>query len=102
MQHLQQRDWQGNVRELDNLIHRGVILSHDESTITIDHVDNNMFSGVDHQMGREVLSDLPLMADRRDGAATNQEGAGTYPAGIRRKPQKILGISDRTIRNKLR
>ena len=101
MQHLQQRDWQGNVRELDNLIHRGVILSHDESTITIDHVDNNMFSGVDHQMGREVLSDLPLMPIEEMELQLIKK-ALERTGGNQKEAAKILGISDRTIRNKLR
>lgn len=101
MQNLVNREWQGNVRELDNLIHRGVILSHDDKTIGVDHVDNNMFSGVDHQMGREVLADLPLMPIEEMELQLIKK-ALERTGGNQKEAAKILGISDRTIRNKLK
>ncbi|MCC5926830.1 MAG: sigma-54-dependent Fis family transcriptional regulator [Bacteroidetes bacterium] len=101
MQNLVQREWKGNVRELDNLIHRGVILSNEETEVGVDHVDNNMFSGVDHQMGREVLSDLPLMPIEEMELQLIKK-ALERTGGNQKEAAKILGISDRTIRNKLK
>lgn len=101
MHNLSQREWQGNVRELDNLIHRGVILSNEDEEVGVDHVDNNMFSGVDHQIGREVLSDLPLMPIEEMELQLIKK-ALERTGGNQKEAARILGISDRTIRNKLK
>src|SRR5690625_8050274 len=58
---LMNQEWRGNVRELDNNIHRGVILSGDNEIIDKEHIDNPLFSNIHAEQGREVLSGLPLM-----------------------------------------
>jgi DNA-binding NtrC family response regulator len=98
---LLEHEWKGNVRELDNLIHRGVILSNEETEITLDHVENTMFSGVDDEMGREVLSDLPLIPLEEMELQLIKK-ALERTGGNQKEAAKILGISDRTIRNKIR
>src|SRR5690625_7764502 len=63
---LMNQEWRGNVRELDNNIHRGVILSGDNEIIDKEHIDNPLFSNIDADQSREVLSDLPLMSIEED------------------------------------
>lgn len=101
MDYLMNYEWRGNVRELDNKIHRGVILSHDESLISLDHIQNSLFSNVDEELTEEVLSDLPLMSIE-DMELHLIKKALEHTQGNQKKASEILGISDRTIRNKLK
>jgi len=101
MDYLLQQEWRGNVRELDNKIHRGVILSHDESEITTEHIDNQLFSNVDDELSREVLSDMPLMSIE-DMELHMIKKTLEHTQGNQKEASKMLGISDRTIRNNLR
>lgn len=101
MEYLMNLEWRGNVRELDNKIHRGVILSHDSPVITLEHIDNNLFSNVDEELGREVLSDLPLMSIE-DMELQLIKNTLEHTQGNQKKAAQLLGISDRTIRNKLK
>jgi DNA-binding NtrC family response regulator len=95
------QEWRGNVRELDNKIQRGVILSGDDSEITIDHIDNQLFSNVDDELSREVLSDMPLMSIE-DMELHMIKKTLEHTQGNQKEASKLLGISDRTIRNKLK
>jgi DNA-binding NtrC family response regulator len=101
MDHLMKQEWRGNVRELDNKIQRGVILSGDDSEITIDHIDNQLFSNVDDELSREVLSDMPLMSIE-DMELHMIKKTLEHTQGNQKEASKLLGISDRTIRNKLK
>ncbi|REL38648.1 sigma-54-dependent Fis family transcriptional regulator [Rhodohalobacter sp. SW132] len=101
MDYLMNQEWRGNVRELDNKIHRGVILSHDSKEITTEHIDNQLFSNVDDEIGREVLSDLPLMSIE-DMELHMIKKTLEHTQGNQKEASKLLGISDRTIRNKLK
>jgi len=101
MNQLMQLEWRGNVRELDNKIHRGVILSNEEPEITIDHIDNQLFSSVDDELSREVLSDMPIMSIE-DMELHMIKKTLEYTQGNQKEASKLLGISDRTIRNKLK
>ncbi|MCW9705348.1 sigma-54-dependent transcriptional regulator [Fodinibius salsisoli] len=101
MEHLVNKKWQGNVRELENKIHRGVILSTDKDTITLDHIENNLFSKVDLEVSKEVLSDLPLMSIE-DMELQLIKKALEHTQGNQKEAAKILGITDRTIRNKIK
>jgi DNA-binding NtrC family response regulator len=89
------------VRELDNKIQRGVILSGDETEITIEHIDNQLFSNVDDELSREVLSDMPLMSIE-DMELHMIKKTLEHTQGNQKEASKLLGISDRTIRNKLK
>ena len=101
LDYLMNKEWHGNVRELENKIHRGVILSRDSKTITLDHVEKNLFSQVDLEVSGEVLSDLPLMSIE-DMELQLIKKALEHTQGNQKEASKILGISDRTIRNKLK
>lgn len=101
MEYLMKQEWRGNVRELDNKMHRGVILSHDTSEITVEHIDNQLFSNVDDELSREVLSDMPLMSIE-DMELHMIKKTLEHTQGNQKEASKLLGISDRTIRNKLK
>jgi len=101
MDYLMNHDWRGNVRELDNKIHRGVILSHDSSEVKLEHIENNLFSNVDEDLSQEVLTDLPLMSIE-DMELQLIKKTLEHTRGNQKKAADILGISDRTIRNKLK
>lgn len=102
MDHLMNQDWRGNVRELNNKIHRGIILAQDSDELTIEHIDNSMFSNVDEKLKTEALSaDLPLMSIEEMELKLIQK-ALDHTDGNQKKAAKLLGISDRTIRNKLK
>lgn len=101
MDYLMKQEWRGNVRELDNKIQRGVILSGDETEITIEHIDNQLFSNVDDELSREVLSDMPLMSIE-DMELHMIKKTLEHTQGNQKEASKLLGISDRTIRNKLK
>lgn len=101
MEYLMKQEWRGNVRELDNKIQRGVILSTDETEITIEHIDNQLFSNVDDELSREMLSDMPLMSIE-DMELHMIKKTLEHTQGNQKEASKLLGISDRTIRNKLK
>lgn len=101
MNHFMKNEWNGNVRELENKIHRGVILSTDNPVITMDHIEKNLFSKVDLEVSGELLSDLPLMSIE-DMELQLIKKALEHTQGNQKEASKILGISDRTIRNKLK
>lgn len=101
MEVLVSREWNGNVRELENKIHRGVILSRDNDVITLDHVEQNMFAKLDLEVSEEVLSDLPLMSIE-DMELQLIKKALEHTQGNQKEAAEILGITDRTIRNKIK
>lgn len=101
MDYLLKQEWRGNVRELDNKIQRGVILSHDSREIKIEHIDNQLFSNVDEEVSREVLTDLPLMSIE-DMELHLIKKTLEHTQGNQKEASKLLGVSDRTIRNKLK
>jgi len=101
MDYLINQEWRGNVRELDNKIQRGVILSHNSPEIKIEHIDNQLFSNVDDEVSREVLTDLPLMSID-DMELHLIKKTLEHTQGNQKEASKLLGISDRTIRNKLK
>lgn len=103
MDYLINQEWRGNVRELNNKIHRGVILAQDSDEMTIEHVENAMFSNVDHNLSEEVLNnaDVPLMSLEEMELKLIKK-ALEHTNGNQKEAAKLLGITDRTIRNKLK
>lgn len=94
MSHLKRRPWRGNVRELENVIERGVLLAgngplrmehfqFEEPVLTANHVSAP--SGTIWEMERELIL---RTLERHDGNRTHAA--------------RTLGISIRTLRNKLR
>ncbi|HYX09738.1 MAG TPA: sigma-54 dependent transcriptional regulator, partial [Bacteroidales bacterium] len=95
------KKWDGNTRELENKIHRGVILSGNSDVIKMDHVEKNLFAQVDLEVSKEVLSDLPLISIE-DMELQLIKKALEHTHGNQKEAAKILGITDRTIRNKIK
>ncbi len=99
LEKLQQHHWQGNVRELENTVHRAVLMA-DGDTITIDALTLNK-----NGMGKTPKDDAQLgnlvgkaLADVEREAILQTlehcEGDKTHAA-------IILGVSIRTLQNKL-
>jgi DNA-binding NtrC family response regulator len=94
-------DWPGNVRQLENMIHRGVVLSADRPAIEA--------SDVDHAFLVDVLS-APRPGATRHATATTIDDMERHMIlkaledhdGNQVRAAEQLGISDRTIRNKLK
>ena len=101
VKYLTEQEWKGNVRELDNKIHRGVILAQDEPHISIEDIEDQLFANVDEEIKSEVLSDLPLIPIEEMELQLIKK-ALERTRGNQKKAAKLLGISDRTIRNKLK
>lgn len=103
MNYLVSKDWRGNVRELNNKIHRGVILAQGSDEITKEHIDNAMFSNVDENLSEEVLNnaEVPLMSLEEMELKLIKK-ALEHTNGNQKEAAKLLGITDRTIRNKLK
>jgi two-component system response regulator FlrC len=98
LEHLKKKNWQGNVREFENLIERATLLVDSD---TIDVEDIEMLSNPetprdpDEPAGMTGIIPLKDMEKRMIfHALDNNKGNRTHAA-------KVLGISVRTLRNKL-
>lgn len=101
LEELMQLEWRGNVRELDNIIHRGVILSGESDLIEQEHIDNPVFTNIDPNQSKEILSDFPITSIENMELQLIRKTL-EHTKGNQKKAARILGISDRTIRNKLK
>ncbi|MEO1022069.1 MAG: sigma-54 dependent transcriptional regulator [Bacteroidota bacterium] len=103
MDYLLQKDWRGNVRELNNQIHRGIILAQESDELLVEHINNALFSSVDQNLDNEEVSieDMPLMSIEEMELKMIHK-ALEHTNGNQKKAAELLGISDRTIRNKLK
>ena len=103
MDYMIAQDWRGNVRELNNKMHRGIILAQDADKILVEHIDNELFSSADETLSNESISttDLPLMSIEEMEMKLIKK-ALEQTQGNQKKAAQLLGISDRTIRNKLK
>ncbi|MGD8747610.1 MAG: sigma-54 dependent transcriptional regulator [Balneolaceae bacterium] len=99
--HLLKKEWSGNVRELENYIQRGVIMSQGEDQVTPEHVENPLFNNVDDELTREVLDDIPVLPIEEMELQMIKK-ALEKTDGNQKEAAKLLKISDRTIRNKLK
>ena len=97
-------DWPGNVRQLQNYVHRGVVLSTDENVIEYDHVMNNYFSDVsDEEGGAGNLESVKLMAGTLEEMERHMILESLKDNNNNQQlAAEQLGISARTIRNKLK
>ena len=95
-------EWPGNVRQLQNLVHRGVILSAERETVEVGDVDHaDLVDAAPAEGGG--LSPRALAVTTLDEMERHmilralEESDGSQVQAAER-----LGISDRTIRNKLK
>lgn len=100
IEYLMANDWRGNVRELNNKIHRGIIFAQDSQELKPEHIENSLFSNVDDEL-QEQDKELPLMPIE-DMELQLIQKALDKTQGNQKQAAKLLGISDRTIRNKLK
>jgi DNA-binding NtrC family response regulator len=111
MSRFQVYDWPGNVRQLENMVHRGVVLAADSTTVGKNDVFNDFFTEtrINDSSGDGAAGDARAALETNGEATTieamerrmilrtlNDDGANQREAADR------LGISARTIRNKLR
>lgn len=100
-------EWPGNVRQLENMVHRGVVLAADREVVEPGDVMNNFFSdgpgaGSASSSGPiGVLSDGSRMT-LAEVERTMIEQALGESSGNQQQAAEALGICARTIRNKLK
>ena len=94
-------EWPGNVRQLQNLVHRGVVLSAERDAIETGDVDNAVLADAAPLGGGLAARPLAVTTldemERRMILQALDESEGNQQQAADR-----LGISDRTIRNKLK
>src|SRR5581483_8050175 len=93
MQLLVEADWPGNVRELANVIERAVILSRNQNLEPHHFVDLAGAPSAPSSSGSDVF-DLDVIERDTIGRALSAT------RGNRTRAAKLLGISERTLRNK--
>ncbi len=98
---LSKRKWVGNVRELKNIIERGVLLSQGSEItlqdLLVDEVEaseNNSVSTSQGALGEDIFDLGEVEKEMIKRALSKTKGNRTHAA-------KLLGISVRTLRNKL-
>ena len=94
-------DWPGNVRQLENMVHRGVVLSAERPVIEPGDVAHAFLSDAAPIGGGLAPRSLAVTTlDEMERAMILQALAETD--GNQQQAADRLGISDRTIRNKLK
>jgi len=95
---LQRYTWPGNARELENCMHRAILMAVDEHILP-EHLclDDAMASEVTHEQNDAVQAGVSI----RDMERTLIEKTLVHVQGNRTEAAQLLGISIRTLRNKL-
>ena len=100
--YLSTQSWQGNVRQLENVIHRGVILSADREVIKPEDVFNDFFHDAEPGLDGDPVAGkrVPQTIDDMERVMIMKALSDTN--NNQQRAAEKLGISARTIRNKLR
>lgn len=103
MDHFQTQSWSGNVRSLENMVQRGVLLSAERETIALGDVLHDFFTDARPEAAQV---DAPLANGQLQTIAEMEQHMIMQALSECNNNQQIaskrLGISSRTIRNKLR
>jgi two-component system response regulator HydG len=92
-------DWPGNIRELENVIERAVIMSRDEVLVPADlPVQLQMLSAEPAAAGLALPAGISIAALERELIIKTLADTG----GNRTRTAEILGINRRTLQNKLK
>ncbi len=102
MAHFEQYPWPGNVRELENMIQRGVLLSAERTEIKKSDVYDDFFSDADPMMDKGTDPASPKLSTIDDMERFMILQALEETGNNQQAAADKLGISARTIRNKLR
>ena len=95
-------DWPGNVRQLENMVHRGVVLSADRDTIEPGDVTHAFLDDAAPIAGSGLAPRSLAVTTLDEMERTMILQALEETGGNQQKAADRLGISDRTIRNKLK
>src|SRR6056297_3301 len=95
--YLENHDFKGNIRELENMIERAMVLTNRERLSTSDF-SKDVVDSIEHPEKTSYFSGEDLKTVERKIIAEAIE----YFEGSRRKTAEALGITERTLRNKLK
>lgn len=99
-EYIQKQEWKGNVRELENMIQRAVLMSGNSDSVSPEHLKNPLFKTLDSSASADVQN-LPLLPiEEMEFKMIRMALERTN--GNQKDAAELLGISDRTIRNKLK
>lgn len=103
IQALIKHPWSGNVRELQNVIHRAVLLAQSETIEVADLFDSGTDTTKNTTTAAASLLDSQLLIGKTIASMEKELILGTldHCAGNKTHAATILGISIRTLRNKL-
>jgi len=95
--------WPGNVRQLENLVQRGVLLSAEREVVEKADIFDSFFSDAEPEGNTDAASDPPPRVETiEDMERVMILQALNVTNNNQQLAAKRLGISARTIRNKLR
>ncbi|MGO4889759.1 sigma-54 interaction domain-containing protein [Anaerobacillus sp. MEB173] len=97
-----QHRWQGNVRQLRNVIERIVILGGDNDVIKPDHLPSNFFRDKTEPELQESANDLEAFSQLIKGEENEIKLALKKTYGNKSATAKLLGISRATLYNKMK
>ncbi|MEX2347361.1 MAG: sigma-54 dependent transcriptional regulator [Balneolaceae bacterium] len=99
--HLLTRNWTGNIRELENYIIRGVIMAQNADSLEIEHCENELFDTMNEDLSENFNNDLKVMPIEEMEIIMVKK-ALEQTNGNQKEAARLLNVSDRTIRNKLK
>ncbi|MEM6648262.1 MAG: sigma 54-interacting transcriptional regulator, partial [Bacteroidota bacterium] len=103
MMEFMRQDWTGNVRQLENMIQRGVLISADREEIELGDVMNDFFSDAQASAAPSARDEAPSkMQTIEDMERYMILQALSETNNNQQMAAERLGISARTIRNKLK
>jgi len=97
LKHLQQYNWPGNAREIENCMHRSFLIC-TEGQLQVEHLNLDNAAEPSNAGGNEIKAGISI----HDMEQALIKQTVQHVKGNRTEAAKLLGISIRTLRNKLR